>query len=151
MSRRVHLFIARRAFEHQTAGIGHEDAIGVALPFHQGLRLPLQQVGFRLIKSYDVETLAGIGDIVDDVELQAGVVGVDLGELGYAVVKVSKTIPRDAPAADAAKQDRAQYAQWWTVAEGQAYYALLKDRFKVQMKVSRPAPLSADFPIAAVQ
>lgn len=86
-----------------------------------------------------------------DTSVLPGFVGVDLGEQGYAVVKVNKTIPRDAPAADAAKQDRTQYAQWWTVAEGQAYYALLKDRFKVQMKVSRPAPLAADSPLAAVQ
>jgi peptidyl-prolyl cis-trans isomerase D len=53
-------------------------------------------------------------------------VGVDLGEQGYAVLKVNKIIPRDAPAAAEAKQDRAQYGQWWTGAESQAYYALLK-------------------------
>ncbi|MDP2367879.1 SurA N-terminal domain-containing protein [Rhodoferax sp.] len=78
-------------------------------------------------------------------------VGIDLGEQGYAVVKVNKLVPRDAPTADTAKQDRAQYTQWWTAAEGQAYYALLKDRFKVQMKVPRPALLNADSPAVAVQ
>ena len=78
-------------------------------------------------------------------------VGVDLGEQGYAVVKINKLIAREAPTADAVKQDRAQYGQWWTGAESQAYYALLKDRFKVQMKVQRPSMLSADSAGGAIQ
>ena len=78
-------------------------------------------------------------------------VGVDLGEQGYAVVKVNKLVPREAPAAEAAKQDRAQYGQWWIGAESQAYYALLKDRFKVQMKVQRPALPGANSADVAVQ
>ncbi|MBK9235639.1 MAG: SurA N-terminal domain-containing protein [Rhodoferax sp.] len=86
-----------------------------------------------------------------DTSVLPGFVGVDLGEQGYAVVKVNKTVPRDAPAAEAAKQDRAQYAQWWGVAEGQAYYALLKDRFKVQIKVPRPTSVGADASVVAAQ
>ncbi len=78
-------------------------------------------------------------------------VGVDLGEQGYAVVKVNKLVPREAPAADAVKQDRAQYGQWWSGAESQAYYALLKDRFKVEIKVPRPALSGADSAAVSVQ
>ena len=66
-------------------------------------------------------------------------VGVDLGEQGYAVAKVLKTMPRAAPEATALKQDREQYSQWWTAAENLAYFNLLKERFKTQIKVSKPA------------
>ncbi|WP_372824409.1 SurA N-terminal domain-containing protein [Polaromonas sp.] len=65
--------------------------------------------------------------------------GVDLGTQGYAVVKVLKVLPREAPAAALAQQEQAQYAQWWTSAESLAYYNILKERFKVDIKVSRPA------------
>ena len=66
-------------------------------------------------------------------------VGVDLGAQGYAVARVNKRVERAAPAADAQRQERAQYAQWWMQAEGQAYYKLLQERLKVQIKVPRPA------------
>ncbi len=66
-------------------------------------------------------------------------VGVDLGAQGYVVARVIKRVERPAAAADAQRQDRAQYAQWWMQAEGQAYYQLLQERLKVQIKVPRPA------------
>ncbi|HSV51190.1 MAG TPA: SurA N-terminal domain-containing protein [Burkholderiaceae bacterium] len=69
--------------------------------------------------------------------------GVDLGSQGYAVVKIEKRIARQPAADDLAKRERDQYAQWWTTAEGLAYYSLLKDRFKVQFKVDKPAPKTA--------
>lgn len=65
-------------------------------------------------------------------------VGVDLGPQGYTVIKVLKVQPREAPAPDMAKQEVQQYEQWWTSAEGQAYYELLKKRFKVDIKVAKP-------------
>jgi peptidyl-prolyl cis-trans isomerase D len=65
--------------------------------------------------------------------------GVELGDAGYAVVKVNKIVPRDAPPADAARQEREQYERWWASSEGLAYYNLLKTRFKVQMLVPKPA------------
>jgi peptidyl-prolyl cis-trans isomerase D len=75
-------------------------------------------------------------------------IGVDLGTQGYAVARVNKRLERPAPAAEAQQQERAQYAQWWTQAESQAYYELLQKRLKVQIKVPRPvnpapAPRSA--------
>ena len=69
------------------------------------------------------------------------IVGVDLGEQGYALVKVNKVLPREAPPADVASQERQQYAQWWAAAENLAYYNLLKERFKVQIEVPKPAGL----------
>lgn len=65
--------------------------------------------------------------------------GVDLGEQGYAVVRVDKIAPSRALPAEAEQQVRQQYAQAWGAAEGVAYYNLLKERFKVRMEVSAPA------------
>jgi len=59
-------------------------------------------------------------------------VGVDLGQAGYAVVRVNKKLPRGEPAQAVLQRDRDQYAQLWTAAEVQAYYATLQDRFKVE-------------------
>ncbi|MCW8208401.1 peptidyl-prolyl cis-trans isomerase [Verminephrobacter aporrectodeae subsp. tuberculatae] len=65
-------------------------------------------------------------------------VGVDLGAEGYAVVKVNRVVARKAPDAQRAQQEQQKYQQWLTAAEEQAYYALLKQRFKVQIQVARP-------------
>lgn len=65
--------------------------------------------------------------------------GVDLGESGYAVVRVDKVVPRDAVDEARGGQERGQFSRWWTSAEGQAYFNLLKDKFKVKIKVAAPA------------
>jgi len=65
-------------------------------------------------------------------------VGVDLGAQGYAVVRVNKVLPRTPAATTTAEQERKQYAQWVANAENQAYQKMLKQRFKVQIKVPRP-------------
>lgn len=65
--------------------------------------------------------------------------GADLGAEGYAVIKVNRVIPRQAPEAQRAQQERQQYMQWWSTAEGQAYYESLKKRFKAEIKVPRPS------------
>jgi peptidyl-prolyl cis-trans isomerase D len=75
-------------------------------------------------------------------------VGVDLGGQGYAVVRINKILPRDAVAPQVAEQEYRQFAQLIASAESQAYYALLKDRFKVQIKVQRPR-LTTDSQAAA--
>jgi peptidyl-prolyl cis-trans isomerase D len=64
-------------------------------------------------------------------------VGVDLGTSGYAVVKVEKVLPRDSATAANLVREREQYAQWWASAEGLAYYKLLKEKFKAEIKVAR--------------
>ena len=78
-------------------------------------------------------------------------VGVNLGAQGYAVVKINKVVPRPTPAQEALKQDQNQYAQWWTGAEDQAYYALLKERFKVEIMAARPVRPGAESPLTAAQ
>lgn len=62
-------------------------------------------------------------------------VGVDLGDQGYAVVKINRVLGRDPLTADAARA-RSQYAQAWGDAESLAYYAALKTRYKVEIKPS---------------
>jgi len=65
---------------------------------------------------------------------------VDFAELGVAVVRIDKLLPRD-PAAGDPKQLAQQYAQVWGAAEAEAYYAALKERFKVHVKpvAAKPA------------
>ena len=66
-------------------------------------------------------------------------VGVDLGAQGYAVVRVNKVLPRNAPVPATAEQERKQYTQWVASAENNAYYKMLSKRFKVAIKAPRPA------------
>jgi len=86
----------------------------------------------------------GVPPTVLDAVLQADAtklpawVGVDLGAQGYAIVRVNKVLTRTAPASAAAEQERKQYAQWVASAENQAYYKMLNQRFKVQIKAARP-------------
>ena len=65
-------------------------------------------------------------------------VSADLGSQGAAVMKVLRIIPREGVDAQQAAQQRQQLQQWWTTAEGFAYYEMLKERFKVQIKPNRP-------------
>jgi peptidyl-prolyl cis-trans isomerase D len=65
-------------------------------------------------------------------------VGVDLGAKGYAVVRVNKVLPRTPPAPERAVQERKQFTQWIANAENQAYYNVLKDRYKAKIMVPRP-------------
>jgi len=66
-------------------------------------------------------------------------VGVDLGTQGYAVVRVAKVVPRTPPSPEQAQQESAQVGQSVTAAEAAAYYNLLKDRFKAEILVPKPA------------
>jgi peptidyl-prolyl cis-trans isomerase D len=69
--------------------------------------------------------------------------GVDLGVEGYAIVKINQVLPRKERAPNERDQARAQYTQWWSSAEGQAYYKLLQERYKVKFLVSKPAASKA--------
>jgi peptidyl-prolyl cis-trans isomerase D len=72
--------------------------------------------------------------------------GIDLGSKGYAVVRVNKVLPPGEVAQAAAKQNRNQYAQWWTTAESLAYYAVLKEKYKAEMLVAEPGKSTATKP-----
>lgn len=69
--------------------------------------------------------------------------GVDLGDQGYAVVRVNKVVPRSQASAQQAEQSRQQFARLWGQAESQAYLASLKAQFKVEVLVEKPVQLSA--------
>ena len=74
-----------------------------------------------------------------DASKDAAWVGVKQGPTGYTVLKVEKVLPRTSPTPEVAKQENQQYEQWWASAEAQAYYLALQKRFKVDIKVKRPA------------
>ncbi len=75
--------------------------------------------------------------------------GVDLGDPGYAVVKIGKVLGRDPVTADVTRA-QSQYAQAWGDAESQAYYNALKSRFKVEIKPGA-LPAGADVASAAAR
>ena len=66
-------------------------------------------------------------------------VGVDLGAVGYTIAKVNRVVPAAASDAQQAAQRHQQYVQWLSSAEALAYYEILKDRYKVHIKVPRPS------------
>jgi peptidyl-prolyl cis-trans isomerase D len=66
-------------------------------------------------------------------------VGVSLGDQGYALAKITKTAGRD-PSVANPEQSMQQYAQVWSEAEAQAYYASLKARYKVSVSEGATAP-----------
>jgi peptidyl-prolyl cis-trans isomerase D len=69
--------------------------------------------------------------------------GIDLGPQGYAIAKIERIVPRsDDDAQQRAMQQ--QYLQAWTQAEALAYYDALKQRYKAQIKVERPAAQTDD-------
>ncbi len=71
--------------------------------------------------------------------------GVDLGEQGYVVARVTQVLGRDAtPGGDAPLQQ--QYAQAWANAEAAAYLASLKKRLKVDVKEAAVAAAAASAP-----
>ena len=70
--------------------------------------------------------------------------GVDLGEQGFWVGKVTQVLPRD-PALAPEQTLQAQYAQAIATAEMQAYYAALKARYKAEIKPA-VAALAASAP-----
>lgn len=65
--------------------------------------------------------------------------GVDLGNQGYAVVRINKVLERTPVAPEAATQERGQFTSVMSRAESDAYFQLLKARFKAQIKVPKPA------------
>jgi peptidyl-prolyl cis-trans isomerase D len=65
--------------------------------------------------------------------------GVDLGNQGYAVVRINKVMERTPVAPEAATQERGQYTSVISRAESDAYLQLLKSRYKAQIKVPKPA------------
>ncbi|MES2959422.1 MAG: SurA N-terminal domain-containing protein [Pseudomonadota bacterium] len=68
--------------------------------------------------------------------------GVDLGDAGYAVLRLNAVKPL-ATEAPELTQLLPRYAQAWGAAEAQAYYNALKARYKVKLEVEAVAAASA--------
>ncbi len=66
-------------------------------------------------------------------------VGLDVGGEGYAIARINKVLPRNPAPAGATEQERGQVVRWLAGAESDAYYEVIKARFKVQIKVPRPS------------
>jgi peptidyl-prolyl cis-trans isomerase D len=66
-------------------------------------------------------------------------IGVDLGEQGYSVIKVTASVARDTVSPQQAKAEIAEFDQLWARAESQAYYQWLKQQYKVEIKAAKPA------------
>jgi peptidyl-prolyl cis-trans isomerase D len=67
-------------------------------------------------------------------------VGVEVPGRAYYVAKINKVLPPVAADEATVKQARTQVAQATVSAEDQAYYSLLKERFKTDIKIAKPAP-----------
>ena len=67
-----------------------------------------------------------------------GFVGVEVAGRAYHVAKINKVLAPDASDEAILKQGRSQYAQAMVAAEDQAYYNVLKERFKTDIKVEKP-------------
>ena len=65
-------------------------------------------------------------------------VGVEVPGRAYYVAKINKVLPPVAADDATAKQGRMQVSQAWVAAEDQAYYNLLKERFKTDIKIAKP-------------
>jgi peptidyl-prolyl cis-trans isomerase D len=65
-------------------------------------------------------------------------VGVEIPGRAYYVAKINKVLPPVAADDSTAKQGRVQVSQAWVAAEDQAYYNLLKERFKTDIKIAKP-------------
>ncbi len=65
-------------------------------------------------------------------------VGVEVAGRAYYVAKINKIMPPAAADEAMVKQARVQVSQAWVSAEDQAYYNMLKDRFKTDIKMAKP-------------
>ena len=65
--------------------------------------------------------------------------GAEVPGRAYYVVKINKVLPPTAADEATVKQARTQVAQAWVSAEDQAYYSLIKERFKTDIKIAKPA------------
>ena len=68
-----------------------------------------------------------------DADKLPAVLGVDLQEQGFVVLRVMRVLPRETPPGGE-ENLRNQFAQAWAVAESEAYVAALKKRFKAEVK-----------------
>jgi len=66
--------------------------------------------------------------------------GLDEGASGFVIAKVIKSVPRQAPAPEMARQEANELAELWSGAETAAYMAYLKAKYKADIRVPVPKP-----------
>ncbi|MEE1653169.1 SurA N-terminal domain-containing protein [Brachymonas sp. G13] len=69
--------------------------------------------------------------------------GVDLGQQGYAIVRVNKVLPADPATDEFKKQQLPQLSRALNEAQLMAYFETLKKLLKVEIKVPKPAAAAA--------
>ena len=69
--------------------------------------------------------------------------GIDMASQGYALARVTQVMPRKDVDAQASLQERAQFTQLLGRAEAEAYYQLLKQRYKVHINAPKPGAKTA--------
>lgn len=105
------------------------------------------QLGASLVVSRDQPQ--GQPQAVMDAVLRADparmpvLLGVELGQQGYAVVRVNKLVTREEPNAQQQAQSRQQFARLLGSAEAAAYLSHLKSQFKAEILVSKPKAVAA--------
>jgi peptidyl-prolyl cis-trans isomerase D len=75
-------------------------------------------------------------------------VGVEVAGRAYFVAQINKVLPPTAADQEMVKQARDQVSQAWVAAEDQAYYNLLKERFKTNILLAKPIAKAAAAPMA---
>lgn len=65
-------------------------------------------------------------------------VGVEVAGRAYYIAKINKIMPPTAADEATVMQARVQVSQAWVSAEDQAYYSMLKERFKTEIKIEKP-------------
>jgi peptidyl-prolyl cis-trans isomerase D len=135
----VRAMVKERLVSTQAAELAKKDgseklaAWKSSAPANLGAALVVSREGNQVVPSAVLDAVLQ----ADTATLPAWV-GVDLGSQGYAVARVNQVLPRTPPVPAMAEQERKQYAQWVATAENQAYYKLLTQRFKVQIKAAKP-------------
>lgn len=70
-------------------------------------------------------------------------IGVNLGVEGFVVARVDKVVPRKDVSQQDATQNLLRYEQMWAQSETASYYETLKVKYKAEILVPEPAPMTA--------
>jgi peptidyl-prolyl cis-trans isomerase D len=136
----VHLNVKDRLVAAQSAEMAKKEGVAKlalwkgAAPNNLPTAVVVTREGAQIVPAQVLDAV-----LLADASTLPAWVGIDMGAQGYAVARVNKLMSRSAPVPATAEQERKQYAQWVANAENQAYYKMLADRFKVQIKAKRPA------------
>lgn len=160
-------FVAGRVLQHAPARVlplaDVRDQVRAALVAQQSAAMAAQEGQARLaaLQKTPTEALPGAAVTVSRMQPQGlprpvldavlaadaaklpAVAGVDLGAQGYAVLRVTQVLPREAvPAAEVSLRE--QYAQAWAAAESDAYLGALKRRYKSEIKPAATQAVPVD-------